>query len=130
MVWHDVPPDTVAIDRYSLRLAGIISTNQPMFVTRNRPQQLASDCMSYALFPSIGSNIHYARFGLGAQFDTTVEQIRRNYTTTVSQMRCPYHHKDAWVAVEGGENNTFDIDIVTCCQEFEQRVRQSLMDPV
>jgi hypothetical protein len=101
-----------------------------MFVTRNRPQQLASDCMSYALFPSIGSNIHYARFGLGAQFDTTVEQIRRNYTTTVSQMRCPYHHKDAWVAVEGGENNTFDIDIVTCCQEFEQRVRQSLMDPV
>jgi hypothetical protein len=45
-------------------------------------------------------------------------------------MRCPHHHKDAWVAVEGGENNTFDIDIVTCCQEFEQRVRQSLMDPV
>ena len=67
---------------------------------------------------------------MGARVDTTVEQIRRNYTTTVSLMRCPHHHKDAWVAVEGGENNTFDIDIVTCCQEFEQRVRQSLMDPV
>ena len=67
---------------------------------------------------------------LNLQFDTTVEQIRRKYDTTVSQMRCPYHHKDAWVAVEGGENNTFDIDIVTCCQDFEQRVRQSLMDPV
>jgi hypothetical protein len=65
---------------------------------------------------------------LGAQFDTTVEQIRRNYTTTVSQMRCPYHHKDAWVEVEGRRDNTFDIDIVTCCEEFEQRVRKSLME--
>ena len=65
---------------------------------------------------------------MGAQFDTTVEQIRRNYTSTVSQMRCPYHHKNAWVVVEGGENNTFDIDIVTCCDEFERRVRQSLME--
>ena len=43
-------------------------------------------------------------------------------------MRCPYHHKNAWVVVEGGENNTFDIDIVTCCDEFERRVRQSLME--
>jgi hypothetical protein len=65
---------------------------------------------------------------LGERVDTTVEQIRRNYATTVSQMRCPYHHQDAWVEVEGGENNTFDIDIVTCCDEFEQRVRQSLME--
>ena len=65
---------------------------------------------------------------MSARFDTTVEQIRRNYTTTVSQMRCPYHHKNAWVEVEGGRFNTFHIDIVTCCEEFEQRVRKSLMD--
>jgi hypothetical protein len=67
---------------------------------------------------------------LGARVDTTVEQIRRNYTTTVSQMRCPYHHKNAWVDVEDETFDASDIDIVTCCGEFEQRVRKSLMDPV
>ena len=72
--------------------------------------------------------IGYARFGLNAVFDTTVEQIRRNCSTTASQMRCPYHHQNAWVEVEGDEFNTFHIDIITCCEEFEQRVRKSLMD--
>jgi hypothetical protein len=42
-------------------------------------------------------------------------------------MWCPDHHKNAWVEVEDAENNTFYIDIVTCCEEFEQRVRKSLM---
>ena len=84
--------------------------------------------MSFALFLSIRFNIHYARFGLNVRFEGTVEQIRWNYATTVSQMRCPYHHKNAWVEVEGRRDNTFDIDIVTCCEEFEQRVRKSLMD--
>ncbi len=85
----------------------------------------------HTLFPSMGSNIHLvtnARFGLNVRFDGTVEQIKRNYATTVSQMRCPRHHKNAWVEVEGGRFNTFHIDIVTCCEEFEQRVRKSLMD--
>jgi hypothetical protein len=71
---------------------------------------------------------NYARFGLNLRFDTTVEQIRRKYATTVCQMRCPYHHKNAWVEVEGGRFNTYHIDIVTCCEEFKQRVRKSLMD--
>ncbi len=65
---------------------------------------------------------------MNVRVDGTVEQIRRNYATTVSQMRCPYHHKDAWVEVEGGRLNTFQIDIVTCCEEFKERVRKSLMD--
>ena len=67
---------------------------------------------------------------MSARLDTTPEQIRRNYTTTVSQMRYPYHHKNAWVDVEGEEFDTSDIDIVTCCEEFKQRVRKSLIDPV
>jgi hypothetical protein len=85
--------------------------------------------MSFALFPSIGFNIHYARVGLNVRFDGTVEQIRWNYATTVSQMRCPYHHKNAWVDVEGETFNASHIDIVTCCEEFEQRVGKSLVDP-
>jgi len=43
-------------------------------------------------------------------------------------MRCPYHHQDAWVEIEGDEFNTFQIDIVTCCEEFERRVRKSLLE--
>jgi hypothetical protein len=57
-----------------------------------------------------------------------VEQIRLDYAATVSQMRCPYHHRNAWVEVEGGRFNTFQVDIVACCAEFEQRVRKTLMD--
>ena len=70
----------------------------------------------------------YARVKLRSRFDTTVEQIRRNYKTTVSQMRCPHHQQDAWVEIEGDEFNTLQVDIVTCCEEFEQRVRKSLME--
>jgi hypothetical protein len=68
-------------------------------------------------------------FELSARLDTTAEQIRRNYATTVSQLRCPYHHKNAWVEVETEESNACHVDIVTCCQEFEQRVRKLLVDP-
>jgi hypothetical protein len=44
-------------------------------------------------------------------------------------MRCPYHHKNAWVEVETEEFDACHVDIVTCCQEFEQRVRKLLVDP-
>ena len=73
---------------------------------------------------------NHVGFGLSARLDTTVEQIRRNYATTVSLMRCPYHHKDAWVDVEGEESKAIHIEVVTCCQEFEQRVRKLLIEPV
>jgi len=53
---------------------------------------------------------------LSARCETTVEQVRRNYATTVSQMRCPYHHQNAWVEVEDDEFNTFYIEVVTCCE--------------
>ena len=69
-------------------------------------------------------------FGLSARLDTTAEQIRRNYTTTVSQLRCPYHHKDAWVEIAAEEADACHVDIVTCCAEFEQRVRELLIAPV
>jgi len=45
-------------------------------------------------------------------------------------MRCPYHHKNAWVDVDGVEVDPPHIDVVTCCQEFEQRVRKLLIEPV
>ena len=121
-------PNTMAIAKVRPPFGENYLDRPTPFCYTNRPQQLARGCVSFALFPSIGSNIHYARLGLNVRFDGTVEQIRWNYATTVSQMRCPYHHKDAWVEIEGGRFNTFHIDVVTCCEEFEQRVRKSLMD--
>jgi hypothetical protein len=118
--------------RYATMVGPAISENYldrpPHVCYSNHSQPLARGCVSLHPVPVDGGP-NYAGFGLNARFDTTVEQIRRNYTTTVSQMRCPYHHKDAWVEVEDGRFNTFHIDIVTCCEEFEQRVRKSLMDP-
>ena len=95
------------------------------------PLRFLQDKTYFALelqVPSIEPN--YGRFGLSARLDTTAEQIKLNYATTVSQMRCPYHHKNAWVDVEGGTFDASHIDIVTCCEEFEQRVRKLLIDPV
>jgi hypothetical protein len=67
--------------------------------------------------------------GLSARRDIAVEEIRRKYAATVSQLRCPYHHKNAWVDIVSEEANASHIDVVTCCQEFEQRVRKLLTDP-
>lgn len=66
---------------------------------------------------------------LSARLDTTAERIRQNYTTTVSLLRCPYHHKKAWVEIDGEEVDACHVDIITCCTEFELRVRKLLTDP-
>jgi len=66
---------------------------------------------------------------LSERFDTTAEQIRQNYVATVAQMRCPYHHKCASVEIEDERYNTCYIDVLACCEEFERRVRDKLMDP-
>ena len=65
---------------------------------------------------------------MNARTETAAEQIRRHFATTVSQMRCPYHHKNASVEVEEERFNTFSMDVFACCEEFERRVRESLRD--
>jgi hypothetical protein len=87
------------------------------------------DYLAACILGSVDGGLTYGRFELTARLDTTAERIRRNYETTVSQMRCPYHHKNAWVEVENEETDACHVDIVTCCQEFELRVRNLLVDP-
>jgi len=43
-------------------------------------------------------------------------------------MRCPHHQQEAWVEIEDEEFDASQVDIIACCEEFEQRVRKSLMD--
>jgi hypothetical protein len=43
-------------------------------------------------------------------------------------MQCPRHFKDAKVEIEIGSPNIVYIDIITCCEEFDRRVREALWD--
>ena len=70
----------------------------------------------------------YARVQSGVRFGPTAEQIRRNCAANVSQMRCPHHQQEAWVEIEDEEFDASQVDIIACCEEFEQRIRKSLMD--
>ena len=65
---------------------------------------------------------------MSEQFDTAIERVKRNYASTASEMRCPHHQKDARVYVESGRLDTLYIDVFTCCEEFEKRVREALLD--
>jgi hypothetical protein len=65
-------------------------------------------------------------FWVSARFDTTADKIRRNFTTSVSQMRCPHHQKNARVEVEAEKFDIVHIEVFTCCEKFGERVRESL----
>jgi hypothetical protein len=47
---------------------------------------------------------------------------------TASQMRCPRHFKDATLEIVLRGPNTLCIEIFTCCDDFEKRVREALKD--
>ena len=65
---------------------------------------------------------------LGEQFETATERIKRSCAMTASQMRCPRHFKDAKIEIEIGRLNFLDIEIFTCCGEFENCVCEALRD--
>jgi hypothetical protein len=65
---------------------------------------------------------------LSEQFETVIERIKRSFAMTASQMRCPHHQKDAKVEVETGELNFLNVEVFTCCEEFEKHVREALKD--
>ena len=66
---------------------------------------------------------------MSEQFETAIERIKRDYALTAAEMRCPYHQKNARVEVAIGRLDLLYIDIFTCCEEFERRVRRALYAP-
>ena len=65
---------------------------------------------------------------LNVRVEATVEQIKRSYASTVSQMHCPYHHKNARVEIAGDTLDDLNVEVFACCEEFEKRVQDALRD--
>lgn len=64
---------------------------------------------------------------MSEQCDTALDRIKHDCATTIFEMRCPHHFKDAKVEIEIGRPNILYIDIVTCCEEFEKQVCEALL---
>jgi hypothetical protein len=64
---------------------------------------------------------------LSEQCDTAFDRIKHDCATTIFELRCPRHFKDATVEIEIGRPNILYIDIVTCCEEFEKQAREALL---
>lgn len=65
---------------------------------------------------------------MSEQFEAAIERVKRDCAMTASQMRCPHHFTNAKVEIEIGRPNILHIELFTCCEEFEQQVRQALRD--
>ena len=65
---------------------------------------------------------------MNVQVEATVEEIARSYVVTASQMRCPFHHKNARVEVAGERLDDLNVEVFACCEEFVKRVQDALRD--
>jgi hypothetical protein len=63
---------------------------------------------------------------LNVRVEATIEEIRRSYVSTASEMRCPYHHKNARVEIAGETLDDLNIEVFACCEGFVKRVHDSL----
>ena len=41
-------------------------------------------------------------------------------------MRCPHHFKNATLEMDGGSFDDFNVEVITCCHEFQKRVEETL----
>jgi len=65
---------------------------------------------------------------LNVQVEATVEQVKRSYALTASQMYCPFHHKNARVEIAGETLDDLSVEVFACCEEFAKRVQDALRD--
>jgi hypothetical protein len=65
---------------------------------------------------------------LSEQFETAIDWVKRACAVTASQMRCPHHFRNPRLEIEIGMHNILNIEIFTCCEEFETQVREELRD--
>ena len=68
------------------------------------------------------------RFVLSEQFETDIERVRRICLMKVGSMRCPHHFADAKIEIDSAVPNLFQIEVITCCEEFERQVCDTLRD--
>ena len=65
---------------------------------------------------------------MSAQVEVSIEQVKRSYASTASQMYCPFHHKNARIEVVGETLDDLNVEVFACCEEFEKRVQDALRD--
>jgi len=63
---------------------------------------------------------------VSGEFDTEFERVKRSCADLASQMRCPHHFKDARVEMAAENFDNFNMEVVTCCEEFRRRVEEAL----
>ena len=65
---------------------------------------------------------------MNVQVEATVEEVKRSYALTASQMYCPFHHKNARIEVAGETLDDLSVEVFACCEEFVKRVHDALRD--
>ena len=65
---------------------------------------------------------------MNVRVEATVEEIKRSYAFTASQMHCPFHHKNARVEIAGETLDDLNVEVFACCEEFVRRVQDELRD--
>jgi hypothetical protein len=72
--------------------------------------------------------VYHSECELNVRVEATIEQIRQSYGDTASQMRCPFHHKNARVEIAGETLDDLNVEVFACCEEFVKRVQDALRD--
>lgn len=65
---------------------------------------------------------------MSEQFETDVERVRRICAMQVGPMRCRHHFTDAKIEIDPAMPDLFQIEVVTCCRDFERQVCDTLRD--
>lgn len=68
------------------------------------------------------------RCELNVRVEATIEEIKRSYALTASQMYCPFHHKNARIEIAGETLDDLNVEVFACCEEFVKRVQDALRD--
>ena len=63
---------------------------------------------------------------MGGQFNTEFEQVKRSFVDLASEMRCPHHFQNPTVEMDGESFDDFSVDVITCCDEFQECVEEAL----
>jgi hypothetical protein len=71
---------------------------------------------------------YYGGCELSVRVEATIEEIKRDYAFTASQMFCPFHHKNARVEIAGETPDDLNVEVFACCEELVRRVQDALRD--
>jgi hypothetical protein len=63
---------------------------------------------------------------MGGQFNAEFDQVKRSFSDLASQMQCPHHFKNATLEMDGGSFDNFSMEVITCCNEFQNCVEAAI----